>query len=178
MRSAYGETKTNRILARAARGLACRIVKMRADGELAANRQQYVQNKFSIYQFGCAENQLKTVSFLLTNTPTWRSACRQWMALPTQHHIADGVEKSVEFICVHITAVYSQTTTTTTTTTIVTRRQRHENQLNNKSFSLVRDGITRRQQIKWQRYIYAITTRWESRVCAHHCEAFLSVDLK
>lgn len=34
-----------------------------------------------------------------------------------------------------------------------------ENQLNNKSFSLVRDRITRRQQIKWQRYIHVITMR-------------------
>lgn len=61
------------------------------------------------------------------------------------------------------------------------RRRRHENQLNNKSFSLVRDRITRRQQIKWQRYIYAITNDnavsiymgYAERVC--HCARCQSI---
>lgn len=81
------------------------------------NNTLRIENKYIfIYQFQCAKNQLKM------------NFCRQMHSLDGRRvvdvndntsnsnakiHIADGIEKSVEFICVHIIVVYSQPTMST-----------------------------------------------------------------
>lgn len=140
-RSYCEPTKTNRIVAnkqRRNRQVGCEDEEGR--WKLAANRQQYAENKFRFINLNVPKINWKFCfffSFLVNVSP---------MIANIKHLIADGVKKSVEFICVHITDVAACIP--------ARRRWRHENQLNNKSFSLVRDRITRRQQIKWQRYIY------------------------